>query len=95
MRYRAIYSRSLVLAASEMPWIAAAADVPNGADPPEALRGCLEHQDSATAIDGARVLLVMIVDLLARLIGEGLTTRLIAQAWPCAFPDGIGQKAKR
>jgi hypothetical protein len=91
----AIYGRSVHLAISEVPWIAAAADVQNGAGPVEALRGCLEHQDPSAATDGARILLVTFVELLARLIGEGLTTRLMAQAWPRAFPDDAGQKAKR
>lgn len=91
----AIYGRSVHLATAEVPWIAAAADVRDVAGPVEALRRCLEHQDASTATDGARVLLVAFVDLLARLIGEGLTTRLAAQAWPRAFPDAAGQKAKR
>jgi hypothetical protein len=91
----AIYARSVHLATLEVPWIAAAADTRGGAGPVEALRGCLEHQDPSAATDGARVLLVTFVELLARLIGEGLTTRLVAQAWPHAFPDDAGQRAKR
>jgi hypothetical protein len=92
---QAIYARSVDLATSEAPWIAAAAGVHDGAGPVEALRDCLEHQAPSTATDGTRVLLVTFVELLARLIGEGLTTRLMAQAWPHAFPDDAGQKAKR
>jgi hypothetical protein len=91
----AIYGRSVHVATSEVPWIAAAANVRDTAGPVEALRRCLEHQDPSTAPDGARVLLVAFVDLLARLIGEGLTTRLAAQAWPRAFPDDAGQKVMR
>lgn len=92
---RAIYERSVHLATSEVPWIAAAGVVGNHAHPVDALRGCLERQDSSTATRGAQILLVTLVDLLARLIGEGLTTRLLAQAWPQAFPAAAGPEAKR
>jgi hypothetical protein len=93
---RAIYGRSLHLTTEEVPWIAAAgAVVQAGAGQADALRACLEQQDPSAATEGARVLLVAFVDLLARLIGEGLTTRLMAQAWPRAFPEGAGQKAMR
>jgi len=92
---RAIYIRSVHLATTELPWIAAGADVQDGAEPVDALRSCLAHQDPTGATDGARLLLATFADLLARLIGEGLTTRLLAQAWPHAFPDDAGRKAKR
>jgi hypothetical protein len=89
---RAIYGRSVHLATSEVPWIAAAADLQNGASAVDALRGCLADQHPSAATVGARILLVSFVELLARLIGEGLTTRLMAQAWPLAFPDDAGQR---
>jgi hypothetical protein len=92
---RAIYGRSVALAASEAPWIAAGAGVQNGGGPVETLRGCLEHQDSLAATDGVRILLVTFVELLARLVGEGLTARLLAQAWPRASLAAAGQEAKR
>lgn len=92
---RAIYGRSVHLATSEVPWIAAAGVGGNHEDPVDALRGCLERQDSSTATDGAQILLVTFVDLLARLIGEGLTTRVLAQAWPRAFADAAPPEGKR
>jgi hypothetical protein len=91
----AIYGRSVHLATPEVPWIAAAATVQAGTGAVDALRGCLEHQAPSAATAGARILLVSFVELLARLIGEGLTTRLMAQAWPLAFADDAWQKAKR
>jgi len=91
---QAIYRRSVHLTSSEVPWIAMAADAADGAGSVTALRNCLAQQEPSSALDGARVLLVTFVDLLARLIGEGLTTRLVAQAWPRAFRNEPGQEAK-
>ena len=49
------------------------------------LEAFLEQQEPAAAADAAVAVLAMAGELLASFIGEGLTTRLLREAWPDDF----------
>jgi hypothetical protein len=53
----------------------------------------VKERDAASAADGAAAVLVTLAGLLAALIGEGLTLRLLREAWPRGFSTGPEQKA--
>jgi len=81
---RALFARSVASARSTYPWIAATA--PSG-PPWAALRGAMERQEPRAIRDAFAGLLSTFVELLARLIGDGLARRLLHDVWPEVFPQ--------
>lgn len=80
---RALFDRSLALAARDHGWLAdAAAD--QSQSPWVRLRACLEaHED--TALDASVRLVAAMIDLFATFVGLGLTFRILHQQWPDVF----------
>jgi hypothetical protein len=81
----AIFARSLHLVQRQFPALAAirASDQRHGTF--AHAQQCLEHQQPALASESAVALLTTVGELLASFIGEGLTTRLLREAWPDDF----------
>lgn len=77
----ALFRRALHVTSAAFPLLAVVADVGSGADPPPSLTACLAGQDAATAAKASYTLLVTFTELLATLIGEPLTLRLLAPVW--------------
>lgn len=74
--FRLLYKRSLHLAASKIPWLAR---MPAAADASfSGLEAALEREAPAMAGEASQALLTTFTGLLHTLIGEGLTTRLLA-----------------
>jgi hypothetical protein len=87
----AIFARSLHLSRRNVPELAPrrASNKPDKSDRRDApfvlLEAFLEQQEPAAAADAAVAVLAMAGELLASFIGEGLTTRLLREAWPDDF----------
>jgi hypothetical protein len=91
---RALTARSLHLVQRDFPWLAEAQE-PDPSEGPFAQVGlCLERQEPAVATQAAAAVLATLGGLLAALIGETLTMRVLRAAWPSAFPDETQQEAR-
>jgi hypothetical protein len=77
-----ILARALSLAQRDAPWLASVQVTPEGA-----LAGFGEGaqaQDPAAAVAGGSAILTQFLELLHTFVGEALTWRLLADAWPDA-----------
>jgi hypothetical protein len=75
----ALYRRSLFLIRQDRPWLDPVYAMDAVPGDYEALRNALAQQDDAGALDGAHALLRTLHELLASLIGESLTERLLGR----------------
>jgi len=88
----AIFSRSLHVTSKDFPWLAMAGNDGNdGNDGNSAallasLKARLAGQETAAAAEASHALLVNFTELLATLIGESLTDRLLAPVWMPPLP---------
>lgn len=83
--FAALLSRAQVLATPEVPWLHAAQVAENGTltlptDRPERL-------DLDAMLKGEAAVLVQLLGLMVAFIGEALTVRVVADAWPDAQVD--------
>jgi len=86
--FRALLSRSLVLASAEVPWLRAVRVNSVGV-----LEGWEELSASPRAnelFEARVVLLAQLLGLLAAFIGENLTLGLVHRVWPKVPLDGLG-----
>jgi hypothetical protein len=86
--FRALLSRSLVLASAEVPWLRAVRVNSVGA-----LEGWEELSASPRLdelLEAQVVLLAQLLGLLAAFIGENLTLGLVQRVWPKVPLDGLG-----
>ena len=91
---RALTARSLHLVQRDFPWLAEARD-PGPAERPFAQVGLrLAQQEPALAREAATMVLATLGGLLAALIGDALTMRVLRAAWPSAFPHETQQEAR-
>ncbi len=78
--FRALHSRALTLASSEVAWLRGVHVKPDGS-----LEGWEELQaqlDPDEIFEGRVVLLAQLLGLLVAFIGEALTLRLVREVWP-------------
>ncbi len=86
--FASLYARSVFLAASTFPWLAASARSPPAPQRFADLKINLAGHPPAEARAANRLLLITFTDILASLIGEPLTTRILQSAWGSdAAPD--------
>lgn len=79
----ALFARSVADARSTLPWIAATTST----DAPwVALREAMARQEPRAIRDAFAGLLAALIELLARLIGDGLVRRLVHDVWPEVLP---------
>jgi hypothetical protein len=76
-----LFRRALHQTTTAFPWLAVAVDRGGSTGPLPSLMACLAAQRTATASDAAYALLFTFAELLATLIGEALTERLLAPVW--------------
>lgn len=88
---RALYERSLHLARQVHPWLADSKEPAPAEDPFRALRLGLEGVERDDALAASATFLIVSTDLLYKLIGAGLTTRLIDSSWV----DDTGEQARK
>jgi hypothetical protein len=81
----AICARSLHLTQRNVRGFAPVRASAQGDAPFALLQVSLEQQEPAAATEAAVALLVTVGEMLASFIGEGLTTRLLREAWPGDF----------
>ena len=79
--------RSTVLASTEFPWLSPAS-TEHTAEPTAyaALHEALQGQEPGVATEAFTAVLSRFLQLLKRLIGEGLVERLLSEVWPEIFP---------
>jgi hypothetical protein len=76
-----LVGRSLHLTRARLSWFALALDDANKTDTLESFQERLRERDTAVATEASFVLLVQFTELLATLIGEPLTDRLLSPVW--------------
>jgi hypothetical protein len=76
-----LFRHALHHATLAYPWLATVVDRGGSASPLPSLMACLAAQTSAAAAEAAQALLFTFTELLARLVGESLTERLLAAVW--------------
>ena len=91
---RALTARSLHLVQRDFPWLAEAHGPGPSEGPLAQVRFLLERQEPAVARQAASAVLATLGGLLATLIGEALTMRVLRAAWPSAFPGETQQEAR-
>jgi len=76
-----LFRRALQQTTTAFPWLAACEDREGSAGPLPSLKARLASQQSAAAAEAVCALLLTFTELLATLIGESLTERLLAPVW--------------
>ncbi|HYQ92475.1 MAG TPA: hypothetical protein VES89_10480 [Candidatus Competibacteraceae bacterium] len=90
--FTSLYARSVFLAQSSFPWLAASSLAPQTDHRFEQLRICLAEQPPAHASEASRLLLITFTDILASLIGERLTASILRSAWGNDASDRIDKE---
>lgn len=86
----ALFKRSLALIRGDYPWLSPREGDPQ-ADGFTSLGTILSRQSDATAMAAHRMLLQTFLDLLASLLGESLTERLLKPVWDASSRAGAAQ----
>jgi hypothetical protein len=76
-----LFGRALHLTSATFPWLTVGGERGGSASPLPSLAECLARQDPASAAEASYTLLLTFTELLTTLIGESLTTRLLAPVW--------------
>jgi hypothetical protein len=79
--FDSLYARSIFLSRSTFPWLTASPLPPPTDHRFAELKAGLEGQAPAQASEANSLLLITFTDILASLIGEQLTTRILRLAW--------------
>ncbi len=79
--FYSLYARSVLLSQSTAPWLAARSEPPQADHWFDDLRKSLQTQSPTLARDANCLLLITFTDILASMIGERLTTRILDSAW--------------
>ena len=90
-----LYRRSVQLSVASFPWLQPLSEgVPlaSGDTGFAGLRGSIDGQDAGEASQASAFLLNTFIDMLARLIGETLTIRILRSAWANTPFDLIDQE---
>jgi hypothetical protein len=94
--FRALLSRALVLASTDVAWLHAVRVKTDGTF--DGLEGPHARLDPAEFLDGQVELLAQLFGLLVAFIGPNLTSRLVGEIWPefhSATWDSAGKEVKR
>jgi hypothetical protein len=76
-----LFRRALHLTSTAFPWLQLSGDHERGVAVLESLATRLAGQEASSASEASRALLVTFTELLATLIGESLTERLLGPVW--------------
>ena len=89
----ALYLRSVHLAQATYPWLSGKPLLPQTDDWFEHLKASLEGQTPELASAASNLLLITFTDILASLIGEDLTIRILYSVWSNDAPTQPGVEA--
>jgi hypothetical protein len=92
--FNSLYARSLCLAKSTYPWLAAESQILMSVQRFSDLKMTLSTQPDAIAREANRLLLVTFTDVLALLIGEPLTLNILCLAWKIDRADPTHKELK-
>jgi len=92
--FDSLFARSLFLSQSTFPWLAAN-PLPKAEHRFLELKGSLEDQAPAQASEANSLLLITFTDILASLIGEPLTTRILHLAWGDDISTRLGKEPQK
>lgn len=92
--FTSLYARSVFLAQSSFPWLAASLLAPQTDYRFAQLRISLAEQTPAHAGEANRLLLTTFTDILASLIGESLTASILRSAWGNDDSDSADKEFK-
>lgn len=92
--FNSLYARSLFLTRATFPWLATGSPSPQTENRFAELKLSLDSQTSAQASAANRLLLITFTDILASLIGEQLTTRILRAAWRNDVSDKADKEFK-
>jgi hypothetical protein len=84
----ALFGRALHMTSTTYPWLAVGDDR-SGAGRLPGIAECFARQDPASAAEASYTLLLTFSELLTTLIGESLTTRLLAPVWATAQESAL------
>jgi len=87
-----LFRRAQHQTVTTFPWLAASVDRGGSTGPLPSLMACLATQHAAAAAEAACALLSTFTELLATLIGESLTERLLAPVWAPPGPSPSEQE---
>ena len=90
--FNSLYARSVFLTQLTFPWLAASALSPQAEHRFAQLKISFEGQTPAEASAANSLLLITFTDILAALIGEQLTTRILRSAWGNDASDRAGKE---
>lgn len=79
--FDSLYARSVFLSQASYPWLAASSGASQRAPRFADLKTSLEAQTPALAREANSLLLITFTDILASLLGEPLTARILESAW--------------
>ena len=79
--FQSLYKRSTHLTSESFPWMIVIQSVRPADSRFADLKTCLEGRDFAEAGEASTALLITFIDILALLIGELLTARILRSAW--------------
>jgi hypothetical protein len=82
----ALCSRALHISSRSLPWLSAASERAQGTAPLEAISKLLQQQEAAVAAAASCEFLSVFTEVLADLIGEHLTDRLLGPVWAPPVP---------
>lgn len=86
--FNSLYERSIFLTQSTFPWLAASSLSPKIDHMVAGLKMSFEGQTPAEIIAANSLILITFTDILATLIGEQLTTRILRSAWDDDLKEG-------
>jgi hypothetical protein len=92
--FDSLYARSLFLSRSTFPWLVASSGAPQIDHRFEKLKTSLAGQTPVLASEANRLLLITFTDILASLVGEQLTARILDSAWDHDAQDTAGKEFK-
>ena len=81
-----LFNRTLFLTSVSFPWLVVAGDSEHATAPLDGLRGRLARQDAPVATAASCEFLFTFTDLLATLIGDSFTDRLLDPVWAPPLP---------
>jgi len=79
--FDSLYARSVFLTQTQYPWLAAGSAAPTADQRFAPLQTSLEEQTTALALEANTLLLIIFTDILASMLGEPLTARILNSAW--------------
>jgi hypothetical protein len=92
--FDSLYARSIFLTRSTFPWLVATSGSPQTDHRFTNLKTSLEGQTPALIREANSLLLITFTDILASLVGEPLTARILDSAWDNDAQDRAGKEFK-